>query len=79
LEGVVSVEELLSAGVKEIRTRDGVVVTSGVVDTNGGRVRPIVRRHDPVLLVEPAGENVWRVVELGKGGHKRKEQSGCKQ
>jgi hypothetical protein len=74
LEGTVSVEELRSSGVKEVRTRDGVRVTSGRVDTRGGRVRPVVRGHEPVLLVEPSGgENVWRVVELGKSGPKRKE------
>jgi hypothetical protein len=79
LDGVVAVKELLSSGVKEVRTANGTLVTSGAVDTNGGRVRPIVQRHRPVLLVEPAGEDVWRVVELGKGGHKRKERPACKQ
>lgn len=79
LDGVVSVEELLSSGVREVRTRDDVLVISGAVDTNGGRVRPIVRRHQPVLLVESVSENVWRVVELGKGGDKRKERQECKQ
>ncbi len=79
LNGVVSVEELLSSGVKEVRTANGMLVTSGAVDTNGGRVRPLVRRRQPVLLVESAGVDVWRVVELGKGGQKRKERQECKQ
>lgn len=74
----VTVAELLQAGVKTVRTREGLRVDHGMVDTRGGRVRPVLHDHAPVLLVEPAGDDHWRVVELGKGGAKRQEGSGCK-
>jgi hypothetical protein len=78
LDGTVSVEQLLAAGVSEVRTLGGELLTRGAVDTNGGRVRPMLRDHRPVLLVEPTGENGWRVVELGRAGHKPKERRACK-
>jgi hypothetical protein len=74
----VTVAELLQAGVKEVRTREGLRVDCGLVNTREGRIRPLLEGHQPVLLVEPAGENQWCVVELGKGGAKRKEKSKCK-
>jgi hypothetical protein len=77
LTSCVTVAELLKAGVREIRTRAGGRVDCGVVDTLGGRVRPLLQDHAPVLLVDPVGEDQWRVVEMGKGGARRKEASGC--
>jgi hypothetical protein len=70
----VTVAELLQAGVKEIRTREGQRVDGGLVNTREGRIRPLLKDHAPVLLVEPAGDDQWRVVELGKGGARRKEK-----
>jgi hypothetical protein len=75
----VSVAELLDAGVKELQTPTGRRVEHGQVDTRGGRVRPVLQDHAPVLLVEPAGEDRWQVVELGKGGNRREESAECRQ
>jgi hypothetical protein len=74
-----TVAELVEAGVKEVRTQAGQRVERGLVDTRGGRVRPVLHDHAPVLLVEPAGEDRWRVVELGKGGNRREEIAECRQ
>ncbi len=78
LEGVVSVETLTAAGVSSVRTPEGAMIVTGLVDTNDGRVRPVLRDHHAVLLVESSGEGSWRVVEQGKGGAKRrKERESC--
>jgi hypothetical protein len=75
LSGVVAVSDVLAAGISEICTRAGEPVTDGRMDTNGGRVRPVLRGGRPVLLVDAVAPGAWRVVELGKG-HKRREESG---
>lgn len=77
LGDVVPVQEVLDAGVAEIRTADGLLVTAGEVDTLGGRVRPVMRGGQPVLLVEPAGDACWRVIEQGKHRAKRQEGAAC--
>jgi hypothetical protein len=72
LSGVVSVAALLAAGIEEVRAADGPLpvdkrrVTEGQVDTRDGRVRPLLRDHRPVLLVEPGSTVPWQVVEMGK-------------
>jgi hypothetical protein len=78
LTSTVTVEELAAAGVAQIRTSAGQTVDRGVVDTLGGRVRPLLQDHAPVLLVEPAGEDWWRVVELGKRRDKIEATMTCK-
>jgi len=72
MEGVVSVPTLLDGGIAELRTLSGMPVTAGMVDTCG-RLRPVLQRHRPVLLVEPGEPGAWRVVELGKPKPHRKE------
>lgn len=66
LSGVVSVEEILAAGIAGVCTRDGSPVTRGTVDTRAGRVRPALRAGQPFLLVESTVPGHWRVLELGK-------------
>lgn len=63
LGGIVSIPALLAAGVAEVRTVGDEAVTEGRVDTRGGRVRPLLRGHRAVLLVEPDGTGEWQVVE----------------
>jgi hypothetical protein len=75
LDGVLPVEALRAAGVPELRTREGVPVATGRIDTCGGRVRPVLSGGRPVLLVEPTGPELWRVIEQGKG-HKQRGTDG---
>lgn len=66
LDGILSVAELAAAGIAAVRTSGGETLTAGRVDTSGGRVRPLLQGHRPVLLVELSGAGLWKVVELGK-------------
>jgi len=72
MEGVVTVEALLAGGIAGVRTREGIPVTEGRVETRG-RVRPVLEGYQAVLLVEPGETSEWRVVELGKPKRPREE------
>ena len=71
-DGILTVTELLVGGIDGVRTREGLPVVEGLVDTCG-RVRPVLEGHRAVLLVEPGEAGMWRVVELGKPKHPREE------
>jgi hypothetical protein len=66
LQGTLPIDEIVLSGVDRVCAADGSPVTAGLVDTAGGRVRPLLREHAAVLVVEPRGEGAWQVVEMGK-------------
>ena len=61
LRGVQPVAAILAAGVAQVQTAAGQVLSYGQVDT-GNKVRPALLGGQPVLLVEP-GDNLWRTVQ----------------
>lgn len=62
LTGIVSLADVLAAGVKAVRTLDGNPITEGEIDT-GGKVRPSLRDGQAVLYVERANGH-WRALRL---------------
>jgi hypothetical protein len=61
LSGEVSVEDLLAAGVDEVRTLDGQPVASGRV-SSAEKIRPEIVNHRPVVLVQPGAAGIWTAV-----------------
>lgn len=62
LIGVVSVADILSAGVKAVRTLDEVSIAEGEIDTEG-KVRPSLRDGQAILYVERSNGR-WRALRL---------------
>lgn len=62
LQGIVSVSDVLAAGVSAIRTRDGNPIREGRIQTFD-KIRPALRAGQPVLYVEPTN-GYWQAVRL---------------
>lgn len=62
LTGIVSVANVLAAGIKAVHTLDGISITEGAIDTEG-KVRPSLRDGQAVLYVERANGH-WRALRL---------------
>lgn len=62
LELPCAVADIHRAGLTTIRTLDGEAVLSGTV--HGKNIRPARRDHQPILFVEPLGDDNWQVLKL---------------
>lgn len=56
LVGTCTIQQVLEAGIAQVRTNDGTILHEGIIET-GGKLRPALRDSQPVLVVEPRGEN----------------------
>jgi hypothetical protein len=65
LDGVQTVQAILSSGIAEVRTMGGQTLENGLVDT-GGKLRPAFRGNRPILVVtRPEGAlPLWIPVKL---------------
>ena len=63
LAGVQSVQSILSCGITEVRTVDGIRLEEGSVDT-GGKLRPAHRDGRAVLFVKESDGPYWQPVKL---------------
>lgn len=61
MEGLVTIEQLLAAGVQAVRTLSGEPVSQGMVNTE--KLRPARRESQVVLYVEKAGE-IWMPLKV---------------
>jgi len=61
MTGLQPVASVLAAGIAAVETVDGVPVTEGLVQSD--RLRPALRRGQPILIVERAGE-YWVPIKL---------------
>ena len=62
LVGTVSVEDVLAAGIAEVRTREGATIQTGLIETFD-KIRPALRAGRAVLYVEPVNGH-WQAVRL---------------
>ncbi len=65
LQGVQPLQAILECGITQVRTVDGQVLESGLVDTEG-KLRPAFRGNQPVLVVkrQEGGQALWQQVKL---------------
>jgi len=65
VEGTLTVQAIVNCGIASVRTLDGKILAEGLVDT-GGKVRPALREHQPILFVKPPEDNstIWQPVKL---------------
>ncbi len=65
LQGVQSVQAILSCGIAEVRTMDGELLQEGLVETEG-KLRPACRAGLPILFValQENTSNIWLPVKL---------------
>jgi len=54
----VGIQELTRAGVQEVRTLNGTRIKAGRV-LSGGKIRPEIMEHRPVVLVKEDGAGAW--------------------
>lgn len=63
MRGLVTVGELLRAGVREVRSEEGELVTDGWVETQD-KVRPALREGQPLLFVRSSGNGRWSALRV---------------
>jgi tRNA(Ile2) C34 agmatinyltransferase TiaS len=65
LEGAQTVQAIVDCGIGEVRSMDGKILNEGLVET-GGKLRPALREHQPILFVQPPEDNssIWQPVKL---------------
>ena len=65
LEGAQSVQTIVNSGIAQVRLTDGKILKEGLGET-GGKLRPALREHQPILFVQPPEDNstVWLPVKL---------------
>jgi hypothetical protein len=65
LQGTQTVQTIIDYGISQVRTLDGKLLSDGLVDT-GGKLRPALREHRPILFVKPSEDNatIWQPVKF---------------
>ena len=65
LQGTQTVQTIIDYGIFQVRTLDGKPLSDGMVDT-GGKLRPALREHQPILFVKPSEDNatIWQPIKF---------------